>query len=210
MMESIKWPCRQKVARYYWIMTWLHILFILVYGGTNWAGSQRKSLYHFFFNWELNLPFVPWMIYIYFSIILLFSLPLFAFNIEELKILALRMIYSLLIGGVIFLAFPGQLGFDRPQQVPGYNPIFQLLHLLDQPHNLLPSLHITFSALIILALVNVSPFWVQLIWYFWLALICISVVLVHQHHIADVGGGLLLAWCLRMRSDSFKIYCPKK
>jgi len=31
----------------------------------------------------------------------------------------------------------------------------------------------------------------------WLALICASTLLVHQHHVADIAAGLLLAWALQ-------------
>jgi membrane-associated phospholipid phosphatase len=66
---------------------------------------------------------------------------------------------------------------------------------VDAPHNLVPSLHISYSALILAALRTPSaPGWVHALLLGWLGLIAVAVVLVHQHHLADVAGGFAVAW----------------
>jgi membrane-associated phospholipid phosphatase len=65
---------------------------------------------------------------------------------------------------------------------------------VDLPHNLVPSLHVTFSALILFSLIDASVlFAAKLALSAWLILICLSTLLVHQHHLLDVAAGLLVA-----------------
>jgi len=175
----------------------LDILFVVVYGGINWLTTQRSKLFDLYSGWELVIPFVPAMIYVYFSIIILFILPLFCLNELQMKILAKRIALAILLSGLVFLLLPARLGFSRPQQVIGYETIYSIMYAVDPPHNLFPSLHIAYSALIIDSLLAHSPLWLRWFWSIWLALIGISVVLVHQHHIADVAGGLLITWISR-------------
>ncbi len=59
--------------------------------------------------------------------------------------------YAFLVGTlastVVFVLFPGELGYSRPEYVAEFDFLFQLLYQLDRPHNLYPSLHVTFSSL---------------------------------------------------------------
>jgi membrane-associated phospholipid phosphatase len=71
---------------------------------------------------------------------------------------------------------------------------------VDMPHNMVPSLHVVFSALILLALTGATTSEsYRLFWYGWLLVICASTMLVHQHHLIDVIAGLALAFLLRKR-----------
>jgi membrane-associated phospholipid phosphatase len=61
------------------------------------------------------------------------------------------------------------------------------------PHNLVPSLHVAASILLIAALWRaLTPVWIRAGLLLWGVLLCASVVLVHQHHLLDVLGGWLL------------------
>ena len=72
--------------------------------------------------------------------------------------------------------------------------IFSLLHAVDQPFNLYPSLHITYSSLTVFAIIDQTKSRVfHAFLLFWLVLIAFSVVLVHQHHLFDIITGLVLA-----------------
>ena len=55
-----------------------------------------------------------------------------------------------MISGACFLLFPSRLGFDRLAPVAGYEWIFGLIHRLDLPHNLAPSLHVSWSLILML------------------------------------------------------------
>ena len=98
------------------------------------------------------------------------------------------------------MLFPAALGFERalPPDAP-YRQIFEAIHHVDAPHNLVPSLHVVFSSVIALACASFArPSFRWLLWV-WLALIVVSTVLVHQHHLIDVLAALLLVVALRSR-----------
>ena len=171
------------------------ILFALVYFCTNWITSRRTGNHHLFFDWELAIPFVPSMIYIYMSLLVLLLLPAVILAKLQLIALARAMVVTLFIAAAIYLLLPADLGFDRPDHVPGYDAVFQSLYALELPHNLVPSLHIASSVLLIAAVRNnLSSPWGRAGLILWGILICASVLLVHQHHILDVISGLLLGY----------------
>jgi len=199
-------PSLKKFSLFILLFLALLIEFSLVYGFTNWMASQRTHLFPIYFEWETEIPFIPHMIYAYFSLNLLTLLTVFTLTEDELKRYARSMAWAIWIAGVIFLILPGKLGFQRPADVPGYENIFPWLYSLDRPHNLFPSLHITFSALSVLVMLSwkkskaFSAF--LILWFF---LICLSVLLVHQHHFIDIVGGFVLAFVCYM-----KIYKRRK
>jgi membrane-associated phospholipid phosphatase len=168
-------------------------LFVVVYFSTNWITSRRTGNYHLFFDWELAIPFVPAMIYVYASLLVLLLLPPFVLTKSQLPALARATVITLFSAAAVYLLFPADLGFERPDYVPGYDAVFQALYALEMPHNLVPSLHIASSALFIAAIRNnLSSSWRRAGLIVWGILICASVLLVHQHHVLDVVSGLLL------------------
>ena len=157
------------------------------------AFAAANTFHQLFFDWELAIPFLPGMIYIYASLLLLLLLPALALTRRQLPALARAMVITLFSAAVVYLLLPADLGFERPEYVPGYNGVYQALYALELPHNLVPSLHIASSTLLIATLLhNSSSVWVRLGLYSWGLLICASVLLVHQHHVLDVISGLML------------------
>jgi membrane-associated phospholipid phosphatase len=168
-------------------------LFAVVYFFTNWITSRRTGNYHLFLEWELAIPFVPAMIYAYASLLVLLLLPPFVLTKSQLPALARATVITLFSAAAVYLLLPADLGFVRPDYVPGYDAVFQTLYALEMPHNLVPSLHIASSTLFIAAIRrNLSSSWRRTCLIVWGILICASVLLVHQHHVLDVVSGLLL------------------
>ncbi|MHC5211437.1 MAG: phosphatase PAP2 family protein [Planctomycetota bacterium] len=192
-------PDRRRLTLYVGLVLLLDVLFVVVYGGSNWITAQRDDRWRLYFDWELAIPFVPWMIHVYLSITWLFLLPLFLLDEQGLLLLARRIALAIVLSGAVFLALPAELGFERPERVPGYDALYATLYVLDRPHNLVPSLHISYSALIIVSLVAGTGRRTLWIFFIWLALICVAVVLVHQHHVVDVLGGFGVTYaCTRL------------
>lgn len=167
-----------------------------VYFITNEIASHLSVHYNMYIEAERSIPLVPWMIYIYASFHLLLALNLFLIKDPKvIKAFAISLMSSSLIAAIIFLVFPGELGFSRIENIAGYEPMFNLLHQIDHPFNLYPSLHITFSVLTAFAIADQTKSKIfHGILLIWILLICCSVVLVHQHHIFDVITGLFLAY----------------
>lgn len=166
-----------------------------IYLGTNEIAAQRTSFYQLYFEFEREIPMVPWMIHIYNSFhILLFMNFLIIKNSLKIKAIAISLISSSAIASVFFLLFPAELGFSRTENIRGYEFWYNALHWLDHPHNLVPSLHITFSALSAYVIsTEMGSVFLKLIFLLWFLLICSSIVLVHQHHLIDVVSGFVLA-----------------
>jgi membrane-associated phospholipid phosphatase len=146
----------------------------------------------------------------YLSIDLFFlGAPFLLRSERELKIYSARVSAAILIAGAFFLVFPLRYAFARPQTGGWTGAIFARFLTLDAPFNLFPSLH---AALWVLLLQLYGErlggiwWWAMMIWF---VLIGASPLLTHQHHVIDIGGGLLLGLaCLGLIGRSFR--SPRK
>jgi membrane-associated phospholipid phosphatase len=182
----------------FWAM-WVGVAFFSVYPTCNWLTSLRGEYFSLYFAAELDVPFVPEFIVFYLSMYVLFAMPPFFLKVAELTALGKQLIAGTLISGLVFLLVPARLGFVREVPESGLiESIYSTLFAVDMPHNMVPSLHVVFSTLILLALANASAGEQnKILWYGWLMVICASTLLVHQHHLIDVVAGLALAFALR-------------
>ena len=182
----------------YWAV-WVGIAFFSVYPTCNWLTSLRGSYVDLYFSAELDVPFIPEFMLVYLSMYVLFAMPPFFLQVVALQRLGKQLIAGTLLSGLVFLLVPTRLGFDR--QVPDselFAPLYSGMFEVDMPHNMVPSLHVVFSALILLSLVDAGTSMRQrALWYAWLIAICASTLLVHQHHLIDVVAGLAMALLLR-------------
>lgn len=185
---------------------WVGIAFFSVYPTCNWLTAQRNETYPLYLQSELNIPLVPEFFWIYMSMYGLFLLPPFVLNPEQLKRLGKQLVAVTILSGILFLLIPTQLGFVRVEpQEPFYQGLFERLFTIDLPHNLVPSLHIVFSTVITLAVLEgIGRSSIKLALLLWLGLLCLSTLLVHQHHLLDVFSGLLIAVL------SYYYYLPRK
>ena len=180
----------------YWVF-WISILFFTIYPLCNWLTSHRKSLYHIYSDSELAIPFVPQFVLIYLSLYLTFLLPPFFLYENQLVKLGKSLVAGTILAGIIFLIFPSVLGFERVIPQGEYQAYFKNIFLLDLPHNMVPSLHVIYSGLILLSVYQaVSQIWIKISVAVWFLLISISTLLVHQHHLADVFLGSFIVLLL--------------
>ena len=68
---------------------------------------------------------------------------------------------------------------------------------MDKPYNLVPSLHVVYTASISAALMERGSTGLRAVLGIWAALIMISTVFVHQHHVVDVVSDLFLVFLMR-------------
>jgi membrane-associated phospholipid phosphatase len=172
----------------------LSVLFLLVYGGTNWLTTLRSDVGVWYADWELAIPFVPLFIVPYMSIDLFFvAAPFLCGTQAELRTFARRVTFAILVAGAFFLVMPLRLGFPR-EPVEGWaGVIFNTFRTMDAPHNLFPSLHITLRALLADVYARHTRGIVKQACMIWFVLIGVSTVLTHQHHLIDIAGGFMLA-----------------
>lgn len=182
----------------------LSFLFLAVYTSCNWITSIRSDVGFWFFEWERNIPFVPWMILPYMSLDLFFvAAPFLLRNEQERRTFAGRVTAAILVAGAFFLFMPLQFGFPRPVVSGWLGSIYRFLHAFDQPFNLFPSLHITLQIILADTYSRHSKGVIRWAVQIWFSLIGISTLLTYQHHIIDVVGGFILAtFCLYFIRES--------
>jgi hypothetical protein len=176
----------------------LSALFLVVYGWCNWFTSQRSDVGTLFFEWERLIPFVPLMIAPYMSIDLFFiTAPFLCRSDRELATFSKRIAAAILIAGVCFLLFPLRFAFERPHADGWLGALFDWFRTLDQPYNLLPSLHVALRTILAEFYARHTRGLLHHASNLWFVLIGLSAVLTYQHHVMDLVGGFALgAYCL--------------
>jgi len=167
------------------------VVFAAAYGLCNRLTQQRSDIGAAIFDWEHAIPFVPWTVLPYLSIVVFFVLSFFVGGGRAaLQHHVLRLFVNLGLSIGCYLLFPLRFQFERPELDGVCGLLFELLNLCDLPYNRAPSLHI--SVLLLLWL-RLSPF-VTGRWRFalqaWFMLIGLSVLTTWQHHLIDIPAGL--------------------
>ena len=186
---------RGRALRTNLLMTGLFtLLFIVVYGGADLLGAWVDDRYLVAFAFEASLPFLPWMAVIYLSILPLMLLAPLVFDTPE-KLLPLFVVLSLevVVAGVFFLLFPTQEIFPPRDGEASRAAIYYVADMLNLRYNNLPSLHVALSLTTAIALAQQGRGWGRWFYLVWGAAITVSSVFMHEHHIADVVAGSMLA-----------------
>ena len=171
-------------AAYFWIVYWLG----------NFVAARATERFHVALSYELFIPFVPWAAVVYLTVTPLLCLAPFIFRTpERLLPLFVTLCAEVTIAGAIFCIFPVELSF-APQEVTSSAGFFlRLARAIALTYNCMPSLHV---ALAVSAAWAYAPIggrrWRILVWS-WAAAIVVSTLLTHQHHLADLAGGVLLS-----------------
>lgn len=199
LAHSAAEPFRARLIVYLKWSLGLTLLFVGCYSFTNWFADQRAYRFTFYWDWELGIPFVPWVIYVYGSFQALVVLPLFVLDIARLRRFGQAFAAATLVAAILHILLPADLGWHRPAAVDSY-PVYGLLFNFDRPHNLMPSLHVAYGALTAMVVWGATrAIALRVFVAFWLLILLASVFLVHQHHLADVISGLgLAAVCYRI------------
>jgi len=142
------------------------------------------------------MPLVPVMVIPYISLIpLIFvaALVLAVADLRKLQSYALAMTIALLVSYAVYAT--AQSYVIRPT-ITGDDWLSRALrevYSLDKPYNDFPSLHTSQATII-------AVYWLKahrrtgIAAAVWCALIVSSTVLIHQHYVADVAAGLVVAW----------------
>lgn len=177
---------------------WLAILaplFFILYGWANTYASNlpQESVGEIVYDWEKHIPFLPWTIFPYWSIDLLYGLSLF---LPMTKLAqrqhALRLLVATPIAILFFYFFPLTFSTPRPESHGIWKTLFDALMGFDKPYNQAPSLHIIL--LVIIWQIYLPQFKKvgKLLWNIWCFLIGISVLTTFQHHFIDIPAGFLV------------------
>ena len=166
--------------------------FFLSYGAANWLATMHSHVGSWVFEWERNIPFMPWTIIPYWSIDALYGISLFICATKrEVDTHAFRLLTAQVIAVTCFILFPLTFTFARPEVGGISGLLFRVTGKFDKPFNQAPSLHIALLVILWDRFARHVPNWARWILHGWFVLIGLSVLTTYQHHFIDIPTGAL-------------------
>lgn len=164
--------------------------FYLVYGGADYIVRNHPVVAPIIIPNEPAWPFVEDLSLVYLStLIALSALPFVLETWSELRYAALLLGGQLIGAAPFFVLLPFA-------SIPGHDSqvsnVYELLDLLNLSSNYFPSLHVSFSFSCAYLLGARKTAAVRLFFWVWAALVSIATLLLHQHYLIDVVGGIAL------------------
>jgi membrane-associated phospholipid phosphatase len=186
---------------------WLAFLgpfFFISYGLAGAWTARLPFVPSFWYEWEKQIPFLPWTIVPYMSIDAFYAISLFLCATRvELDTHAKRLLAATLISVAGFLLFPLRTGFVRPETSGLFGMLFDLLTDVDKPFNEAPSLHISLLLLLWQVYARHLRGWAKWAMHLWFTLIGISVFTTFQHHLIDgISGAIAGIVCVYLFPDA--------
>jgi hypothetical protein len=170
-------------------------IFYSVYGGASLLAKLRRPLIDFYFPWEMRLPFLPSWSLIYLSVPLLMLLTPFILRTwRSFTPFVLTLTVETLVAGVFFLAIPLAQAYP-PRVADGFfGGVFHLADRLNLDYNKFPSLHIAFALTAAVVFGRRCGGLGRTLFTLWIAAVLASTMLIHEHQILDLLGGLALGY----------------
>ena len=137
--------------------------------------------------------FDPSAIWVYMSFFLFVPLGFFCTPPQRVKWLGRAMVISALGAGIVFYLFPTTMVFPPVTQTGPSAEALKLLMHYDAVVNCLPSLHVTLTCLVLVALWRAGHLWRNLFLTGWALAILVSILQLYRHQFVDLLAGLALA-----------------
>jgi membrane-associated phospholipid phosphatase len=172
-----------------WLQLAVGAFWFLAFGASDWASQLNPLRVHVHFAFEPALPLWPALTLAYVSLYpLCWLAPLIVRERRGLDALASCVVAETVLACVVFVLLPVESGFAPidATQLGNWGPLFRFADALNLDFNMLPSLHVAYA--VTFAGVYARNGARALFWS-WAALIALSTVLTHQHHLADVAAG---------------------
>ena len=191
--RSLSWPTFDRLATGIVGLLIGSLVFFPIYIGCAAITAARGNALHLYAQWELSIPFWPFMVVPYLSMFVLFLMPPLQLDAGELRSLVRRLLVASLIGGIVFLCLPAQLGFAERTDAGIWQGVYDTIYRLDNRFNTVPSFHVIYTASILLTFMAVATAPLRWVYLAWLVIVCASTVFTHRHHLLDVAAGLAIA-----------------
>src|SRR6185295_6203350 len=168
-------------------------IFFSIYGGASLLARLRGAREAFHFDWELRLPFVPSVAIVYLSVpVLLLLAPFILRTWRSFTPFFLTLTAETVVGGLFFLLAPMVQGYPERQAYGLGGAVFRLADRLNLDYNEFPSLHIAFAVTAALVYGRRCGWLGKTLFGLWAFTVAFSTMLMHEHHLLDVGAGALL------------------
>jgi membrane-associated phospholipid phosphatase len=187
------WPGWRQIGFFLLLAGAVTVWFAIIYGGANFITGLHRYRVRLHLDAELAIPFVPQAVLGYMSIYAAFWMAPFILRTrQELQALARTLLVVILVAGVCFLIFPGELHFPPDGDTGIWTGLVHFAKELALAYNLAPSLHVALTVVCITIYARqAGSFGKGLLW-LWSGAICLSTLLLHQHHVIDVVTGFVL------------------
>ena len=148
-----------------------------------------------------SIPVIPAFIYIYVAAFFFWIANycyIYCFSADFARRLLTADLMCKIVCALCFVLYPCTLVQPDPESLHGIGAwLLKLIYHLDQPTNLLPSMHCYISVLIALPLMwkkdTRTPLWYRVFSVALALAICLSTLFTKQHVVADVYTGALMA-----------------
>ena len=180
--------------RYVVIMLLCYAVWVALYYATAWIGELRGPVFEPALALDARFPVLPWTFFIY---LLAYVVVLALFVIRRtaafLNLAFTSFIVMNLAAFALFALFPAQ-GPERDFMGSDGGGIIAVVHAVDSRYNAFPSLHVANPWLIAILSLHERRWSVLTVLLFIVAVsISISTLLVRQHYLLDVLGGIALS-----------------
>jgi len=171
--------------------------FLLGYFGVGWVVTDPADARSLALPIDGRIPFLLGSVVVYWSILPMALLPIFVVrDAGTFGRVALAYAFSIAVALAVFVVFPVTAQGFRPDareySAAGFAGwLLQLLHFLDPPLNLFPSLHLALAFLAALAAAHVRS-GVGALALAWTAVVAVSVCTTKQHFVLDTAAGIAL------------------
>ena len=148
--------------------------------------------------WDARIPFRPAWIVIYLLSFVSWAITfvlLFRQRKEHVYRNSAAYLLTLLITFACFMLMPATMEWPEVTGKDFFSCLVRLVYSVDQPYNLCPSLHVVCSYYCWRCLYDTEgiPLWYRRFNFFFLLLVCCSVVFVKQHLLVDIPAGILVS-----------------
>ena len=193
------WQINSPAWRGRWGVLWVALIFgagfMALWTGSHEISDLRGVRYPLYFDWETRIPFQKWALAIYLphdAIVIL--LAVFFRNWREATPYFGTLLVQTAIAVPFFLLVPIEPGYQNEMATGVWGTYgFEMIGMKNiSQWNHMPSLHVSF--VFIIATVVGQRFgpvgwWIGMAW---AVLVSMTTMLVHEHHVICVVGGLIL------------------
>ena len=169
--------------------------FVLVYAGADYLTGQHQYRVPLYLNAELAIPLIPATTIFYNSLHVIYAAAPFILRTRpEMHGLVLVWSVMTLIGGILFLIIPFEPGFPQPDssRMGIWKGMYEFADNANLRYNCCPSLHVAWAVATLDIYARSAGRTGKILIWLWAAGVSLSTLFLHQHHVIDVIGGLIL------------------
>lgn len=170
------------------------ISYYMIFGLASLASGMMHDRIMIAFPFESHIPFYPAWAIVYLSINLLLLLALFILREwKPLAAFAITLLIETGIAGIFFIIIPVKLNYLPITIDDNFSTIVYIAKFFSMKDNYFPSLHTAFAFTAVFSYSQYCSKIAKVGFYMWACAIPLSTLFIHEHQIADLIAGFVLA-----------------